>query len=186
MQDDRIVAMYWQRDETAIRETEKKYGHYLLKIAQNILSDTEDSKESVNDTYMKAWNSIPPHKPCALLSYLGKITRQTSIDILRKKGRIKRHASEYAVSLSELDDCIPGGSTTEQDVDMHLLADAINSYLGKISKDARTTFVQRYYYLDSIKETAACHGMSEAKVKSLLYRTRQGLKTYLEQEGFDV
>ena len=94
MQDDRIVAMYWQRDEAAIRETEEKYGSYLLKIAYNILFDLEDSKESVNDTYMKAWDSIPPHKPCILSSYLGKITRQLSIDIFRTRNRIKRRASE--------------------------------------------------------------------------------------------
>ncbi len=184
MQDDRIVAMYWQRNESAIRETEKKYGRYLLKIAQNILCDLEDSKESVNDTYMRAWNSIPPHKPCVLSSYLGKITRQLSIDILRTKSRVKRQASEYAVSLSELEDCIPNGNTTEQNVDLHLLADAINKYLGTLSKDARTTFMGRYYYMDSIKEVAAYHNMSESKVKSMLYRTRQGLKAHLEQEGF--
>lgn len=115
MQDDRIVAMYWQRDEAAIRETEEKYGSYLLKIAYNILFDLEDSKESVNDTYMKAWNSIPPYKPCILSSYLGKITRQLSIDVLRTRNRIKRRASEYAVSLSELEDCISSGDVTEQE-----------------------------------------------------------------------
>ena len=186
MQDDRIVAMYWQRDEAAIRETEKKYGHYLLKIAQNILFDLEDSKESVNDTYMKAWNSMPPHKPGILSSYLGKITRQLSIDIFRRRNRIKRQASEYAISLSELEECVPSSSTTEQNVELHLLADAINSYLGTLSKNARTTFVGRYYYMDSIREIATYHGMSESKVKSMLYRTRKGLKNHLQQEGFEL
>lgn len=184
MQDDKIVAMYWQRDETAIRETEKKYGRYLLKIANNILFDVEDSKESVNDTYLKAWNSMPPHKPAVLSSYLGKITRQLSIDLFRTKHRTKRQASQYAISLSELEECICGNSTTEQDVDIHLLADAINTYLGTLSKEARTTFTGRYYYMDSIKEIAAYHGISESKTKSILYRTRQGLKAYLQQEGF--
>ncbi|MCI8564484.1 MAG: RNA polymerase sigma factor [Lachnospiraceae bacterium] len=186
MQDERIVAMYWQRDEAAIRETEKKYGSYLLKIAYNVLFDLEDSKESVNDTYMKAWNSIPPYKPCILSSYLGKITRQLSIDVLRTRNRIKRRASEYAVSLSELEDCISSGDVTEQEVNLHLLADAINSYLGTLSKDARTTFVGRYYYMDSIKEVASYHKMSVPKVKSMLYRTRIGLKGYLKKEGFDT
>lgn len=185
MQDDRIVAMYWQRDEAAIRETEKKYAGYLLKIAYNILFDLEDSKESVNDTYMKAWNSMPPHRPGVLSSYLGKITRQLSIDIFRTRNRVKRQASEYAVSLSELEECISGG-TTEQEVELHLLADAINAYLGTISKEARTTFVGRYYYMDSIKEIAAYHDISESKVKSMLYRTRQGLKIYLKGEGFEI
>lgn len=185
MQDDKIVAMYWQRDETAIRETEEKYGHYLLKIAYNILFDWEDSKESVNDTYMRAWNSMPPHKPCVLSSYLGKITRQLSIDIFGTRSRTKRQASEYAISLSELEECISSGNTTEQDIELRLLADAMNAYLGTLPKDARTTFVGRYYYMDSIKEIAAYHGMSSSKVKSMLYRTRQGLKKYLKQEGFE-
>ena len=184
MQDDKIVALYWQRDEAAIRETEKKYGHYLLKIAHNILFDWEDSKESVNDTYLKAWNSIPPHRPAVLPSYLGKITRELSIDLFRTKRRVKRQPSEYVLSLSELGECISGSNTTEQGVDVHLLADAIGTYLRTISKEARTTFVERYYYMDSIKEIAAWHRISESKTKSMLYRTRQGLKEYLTQEGF--
>lgn len=100
MQDEMIVALYWKRDEKAISETERKYGRYLSKIAYNILSDWEDSKETVNDTYLKAWNSIPTHKPGALSTYLGKITRQLSIDAFRTRNRDKRKHSEYAVSLS--------------------------------------------------------------------------------------
>lgn len=186
MQDDRIVALYWQRDESAIQETERKYGHYLLKIAYNVLADSEDSRESVNDTYLKAWNSMPPHKPGKLSTYLGKITRQVSIDIFRKKNRGKRKASEYAVSLSELEECIPDNSTTEKTIDMHLLSETINTYLYSLSGEARNVFVGRYYYMDSIKVVAGYCGMSESKVKSMLYRTRQGLKAYLEQEGFVV
>lgn len=184
MQDDKIVALYWQREEAAIRETEKKYGRYLLKIAYNILYDWEDSKESVNDTYLKAWDSIPPHKPAALSTYLGKITREASIDLFRARKRAKRQPSEYVLSLSELGECVPGGNTTEQDVDMHLLAEAINNYLRTLSREARTVFTGRYYYMDSIKEIAAWQGISESKVKSMLYRTRQGLRDYLAQEGF--
>lgn len=184
MQDDLIVSLYWQRDETALKETEEKYGHYLFKIAYNILSDFEDSKESVNDTYLKAWNSIPPHKPNILATYLGKITRQLSIDIVRKKTSQKRQAAEYAISLSELEECVPSPSTTEQKVDLNLLAQAINSYLKTLSYEARITFVGRYYFMDSIREIADYGKMSQAKVKSLLHRTRKGLKRYLEQEGF--
>lgn len=182
MQDDQIVALYWQRDEDAIRETEQKYGRYLTKIAYNILSDFEDSKESVNDTYLKAWNSMPPHKPCVLATYLGKITRQLSIDIFRTRNRVKRRTSEYAVSLSELENCISDHSTPEDNVDLHLLAKAISNYLYTLSTEARVLFVGRYYYLDSLKEAAAYSGMSESKAKSMLYRTRLGLKKYLEQE----
>lgn len=184
MQDDKIVALYWQRDENAIRETEQKYGRYLSKIAHNILSDVEDSREAVNDTYLKAWNSMPPHRPEVLATYLGKITRQQSIDIFRHRNREKRRATEYALSLSELEDCVCGGNTTEQDVDLRLLAEEINAYLHTLTPQARNTFVGRYFYMDSLREVAAYYGMSESAVKSMLFRTRQGLKKYLVQEGF--
>ena len=129
MQDEMIVALYWKRDESAISETERKYGRYLSKIAYNILSDWEDSKETVNDTYLKAWSSMPTHKPSVLSTYLGKITRQLSIDAFRTRNRDKRKHSEYAVSLSELEDCISGSETTEQSIELKLLAEAINTYL---------------------------------------------------------
>lgn len=186
MQDEKIVELYWKRDEAAIEETGKKYEHYLSKIAYNILADLEDSKECVNDTYLKAWNSMPPHKPEVLKTYLGKLTRQRSIDMFRSRNRVKRQGSEYAVSLSELGECVSGGDETEQSVDMHLLAEAIRKFLCSLSPEARNTFIGRYYYMDSMKEVAAYYGMSESKVKSLLHRTRLRLKTYLEQEGFDL
>lgn len=186
MQDDRIVTLYWQRDEAAIRETEQKYGRYLSKIAYNILADREDSRESVNDTYLKAWQSMPPHQPTVLATYLGKITRQVSIDRFRSRNREKRRPSEYAVSLCELEECVSGGNATEQEVDGRLLAAAISAYLYTLPPETRHVFVGRYYYMDAIREIAAYHGMSEAKVKSLLYRTRMGLRSYLEQEGFAI
>ena len=186
MQDEIIVALYWKRNESAISETERKYGRYLSKIAHNILSDWEDSKETVNDTYLKAWNSMPPHKPNVLSTYLGKITRQLSIDAFRTRNREKRKPSEYAVSLSELEDCVSGEETTEQSVDLKLLAEAINTYLYTLPTETRNVFVGRYYFADSIKEVADYYGISEPKVKSMLYRTRQGLKDYLEKEGFEL
>lgn len=186
MQDEQIVDLYWERNELAIHETERKYGRYLTKIAYNILADLEDSKESVNDTYLSAWNSMPPHKPGILSTYLAKITRRLSIDIYRKKNRKKRQASEYALSLEELADCVSAGNTTEQAMNVQLLAEAINEYLYGISPEARNTFIGRYYFMDSLKEVARYCGMSEAKAKTLLYRTRCGLKLYLEKEGLDL
>ena len=186
MRDDLIVELYWSRDETAILETEQRYGRYLFKIACNILCDIEDSRESVNDTYLKAWGSMPPHRPGVLATYLGKITRQLSIDIFRTKNRQKRRASEYALSLSELEECVSGGNATEREVDLHLLAEAISAYLYTLSPEARNTFVGRYYYMDALKEVAAYYGMSEPKLKSMLHRTRLGLKKHLEREGFDL
>ena len=186
MQDEHIVALYWARNEAAIEETKTKYEHYLLKIAHNILLDTEDSKESVNDTYLAAWNSMPPHKPSILSTYLGKLTRRISIDVFRKKNRQKRKASEYALSLSELEDCLEGGGTPEEEMEVKLLADAISAFLRTLPKDARNLFIGRYYYLDSLKDVAAYCRMSESRAKSLLFRTRCNLKVYLEKEGFEL
>ena len=186
MEDSKIVSLYWDRDERAIRETEKKYDRYLTKIACNILNNMEDSRESVNDTYLAAWDSMPPHKPSVLSAYLAKLTRRISIDCFRYRTRDKRMASEYAVSLSELGDCVSGGNTTEEIINVKLLADSIGIYLRLQSEEARTAFIGRYYFLDPIKEVAAYCGMSESKCKSLLYRTRLGLREYLEKEGFCV
>ncbi len=184
MEDAQIVCLYWDRDETAIRETETKYDRYLTKIAYNILYDMEDSRESVNDTYLAAWNSMPPHKPSVLSAYLAKLTRRISIDCFRCRTRDKRLPSEYAVSLTELEDCLSGGDTTEEAVNVKLLADAIGIYLRLLPENARTAFIGRYYFLDPLKEVAAYCGMSESKAKSLLYRTRLGLKEYLKKEGY--
>lgn len=184
MEDAQIVSLYWDRDESAIRETETKYGRYLTKIACNILNDVEDSRESVNDTYLAAWDSIPPHRPGILSAYLAKLTRRISIDRFRYRTRDKRMGAEYALSLEELGDCVCGGDTTQEAVNEKLLADAIGIYLRLLPEDARTAFVGRYYFLDPLKEVAAYCGMSESKAKSLLYRTRVGLKEYLQKEGY--
>ena len=184
MEDAQIVSLYWDRSEDAIRETEAKYDRYLTKIAYNSLANAEDSRESVNDTYLAAWNSMPPHRPSVLSAYLAKLTRRISIDCFRYRTREKRMGSEYALSLSELGDCVSGGDTTQEIVNVKLLADSIGVYLRLQSQEARTVFLARSYFLDPVKEIAACCGMSESKVKSLLYRTRLGLKEYLEKEGF--
>ena len=186
MRDDEIVTLYWKRDERAIKETKNEYGRYLFKIANNILADFEDSRESVNDTYLAAWNSIPPQRPSVLSTYLGKLTRRISIDLFRKKNREKRRASEYALSLNELEECIPGGSMPEDEVEVKLLAKSINDFLRMQPEEARNLFVGRYYFLDSLKDVARYCGMSESKAKSILFRTRCSLKTHLEQEGFMV
>ena len=186
MEDAQIVSLYWQREETAIRETEIKYDRYLTKIAYNILADREDSRESVNDTYLAAWNSIPPHRPGVLSTYLGKMTRRISIDRFRYRTREKRKNSEYEISLSELGDCVSGGNTTEEAVNVKLLADAIGIWLRLQPENNRNAFICRYYYLDSVKEVAVSCGITESKCKTVLFRMRQSLKEYLEKEGFAV
>lgn len=184
MEDAKIVALYWERDESAIAQTDRKYGRYLKKIAYNILSDPEDSMESVNDTYLGAWNSMPPHKPQVLSTYLSKLTRRISIDMLRRKCSLKRGAGEYVASLSELRENITDSNTTEQAVDVKMLAEAIEAFLRGLTPDQRNTFIGRYYYMDPVKEVARYCGMTEAKVKSLLFRTRCALREYLQKEGF--
>jgi RNA polymerase sigma-70 factor (ECF subfamily) len=186
MTDERIVELYWDRDESAVAETQSKYGRYLTKIAYNILTDMEDSLEAVNDTYMSAWKAIPPHRPSVLSAFLAKITRRTSIDIVRKKSRDKRIPSEYLFSLSELEECISDRKAVEQRIEAEELGKAINDYLKMISPEARNLFIGRYFYLDSLKDVARYCGMSESKAKSMLYRTRCGLKTYLEKEGYYI
>lgn len=186
MTDEKIVQLYWDRDTTALAETQSKYNRYLIKIAYNILTDMEDSLECVNDTYLYTWKSIPPHRPSVLSTYLAKITRRVAIDCLRKKSREKRIPSEYLFSLSELEECISSHSKVEQDFDAEELAKAMNEYLRTISPEARRLFVGRYFFVDSLKDVARYCDMSESKAKSMLYRTRCGLKKYLEQEGYYI
>lgn len=186
MEDEAIVSLYWQRNESAIRETERKYDRYLTKIAMNILADREDSRESVNDTYLAAWNSMPPHRPGVLSTYLGKITRRISIDRFRYRNREKRRQSEYEISVSELGDCVSGGNTTEEAVNVKLLADAIGIWLRLQPEENRNLFLCRYYFLDSLQEVAKHCGITESKCKTVLFRMRKSLKEYLEKEGFVV
>ena len=186
MKDQEIVGLYWDRNEDAIHQTQMKYGAYLSKVAYNILADFEDSKECVNDTYLAAWNSMPANRPSILSTYLGKITRQIAIDMFRKKNRLKRYASQYAISLEELGDSFTDGATPEQELDAKMLDAAINRFICALPKLTQRAFVGRYVFFDSIKDIAGYCGMKESKLKSLLYRTRQQLKLYLKKEGFDV
>jgi len=186
MKDQDIVDLYWDRNEDAICQTQMKYGSYLSKVAYNILADFEDSKECVNDTYLAAWKSMPSNRPNNLATYLGKITRQISIDVFRRKHREKRYASEYAVSLDELGDTFSDEATPEQEMDAKLLDEAINRFVAALPEMTQRAFVGRYYFFDSLKDIAAYCGMTESKVKILLFRTRQKLKSNLKMEGFDV
>ena len=181
MEDKAIVALYWQRDQEAIRVTQGKYGAYLSKIAWQILSDREDGEECVNDTYLKAWNSMPVQRPAVLSTYLGKILRR-----FRHGQRQKRRASEYALSLEELSECLSGGDGTQEAVDLRLLGEAIDAYLRTLPPTARRAFVARYYYMDPIRTVAADQGLGLSQAKSLLHRTRLELREHLRREGFSV
>ncbi len=185
MEDIEIVELFWKRDESALAETDRKYRGYLMKIATNVLNNSEDGQETVNDTYLKAWNAMPPHKPSLLSTFLGKITRQLSIDKLRTKNREKRGGSEYQLSLDELCDCA-GREDLAEDYELKRLAKAISDYLRGIPKEKSALFVWRYYFCEPMKDICQRLGESESSVKSRLYRIRQGLKQHLESEGFEI
>jgi len=186
MQDEAIVELYWQRDESAIQATEEKYGHYLLKIAGGFLADPLDREESVSDTYLAAWDSIPPQRPAVLSTYLGKLARRISIDRLRRNTRQKRGGTQYELSLSELAGCMAGGTSPEDAVETKRLAEALNRFLRQLPEQQRHLFIGRYYFMDSLKEAARYCGMSESKAKSLLFRIRCRLRERLMEEGFVI
>lgn len=184
MEDRLIVELYWQRDQEAIRVTAEKYERYLSQIAWQVLSDRADSEECVNDTYLRAWNSMPKQRPAVLRTYLGKIVRGLAIDLFRRKHRQKRLASEYTLSLEELSECLTGGDSTQEAVDLRLLGEAIGAYLRTRSPTARRAFVARYYHMDPIRTVADDQGLGLSQTKSLLHRTRLGLREHLRKEGF--
>ena len=186
MQDEQIVELYWQRDETAIPVTQEKYGAYLMKIAVNILTNREDSEESVNDTYLAAWNSMPPQKPCVLSAYLGKLTRRISISRWRKRNSRKRWGDTFALSLSELEEVT--GRTEEPDevLEAARLGEVLDRFLRTLPSVERNAFIGRYYYMDPLKEVARYCGLRESTAKSMLFRVRQKLRETLAKEGFFV
>ena len=184
MQDEKIIELYFERDERAIEETAAKYENYLFKIAMNVLSEPEDSRECVNDSYFAAWESIPPARPERLSSYLGKITRRISIGRYRYKHRDKRKESEYAVSLDELGECISPSGSPEATVEINLLSDSISRFLHTQPKDRQMLFIMRYYFLDSLSDAAEHCGISENKAKKILFGMRSNLRDHLIKEGF--
>ena len=186
MDDNLIVGLFFERDERAIREAENKYSAYLRKIAYNILGSDEDVAECVNDTYLAAWNSIPPHKPTNLLTYLSKLARRCAVDVYRTRTRQKRRGSEYSASLSELSEVLQGGERPDDALNAKLLTKSIEDFLKGVPDESRRVFIARYYFLDSIADISKCFGISAGKVKTLLHRTRLKLKEHLESDGFTV
>lgn len=183
MEDERIIDLYWAREESAIAETNTKYGNYCRSIAQHILNNSEDSEECVNDTWLRAWDSMPPTRPDFLSAFLGKITRNLSISRYRMNHARKRGSGETDLLLLELEECIPASKTVEEEIEGKETAEAINRFLYGIDEESRNMFVRRYFYVDSVKEIAERFDASESKVKSQLFRTRNRLKDYLEKEG---
>lgn len=182
MEDEAIVALYFARSEQAIQETERKFGGYCYSIAKNILTDREDAEECVSDTYLAAWNTIPPKHPRLLGAFLGRITRYISIDRWRKRTSLKRGGGEMVLALEELEDCASPDSV-ETAVERKQAAQAMNEFLGSLPEAEREVLLCRYWYLDSIEQISHATGYTPSKVKSMLYRTRSKLKQHMEQGG---
>ena len=185
MEDKQIVELYFARSETAIAETDKKYGRYFYSIAYNILRSNEDAEECVNDTYVKAWDIMPPQKPNRLMAFLGRITRNISLNRYDHELAAKRHAESEAI-FSEVAEFIPAPDSESHISEEIALRDAINGFLASLSERTRTVFVQRYWYMCSVKEISQSVGITETNVKVILHRTRADFKAYLEKEGITV
>ena len=186
MEDSRIINLYWERSESAIAETSNKYGRYCYFISHNILRNNEDAEECVSDTYLRAWNAMPPHRPDRLSAFLGKITRNLSLNKYKKYNTEKRGFGEIPLALSELNDSIPSSSNLEQATDDKSLVEALDDFLRKQPRKKRIVFLQRYWYLMPIRDLAELHGTSESQIKSLLFRMRSELKTHLKKEGITL
>lgn len=188
MDDAEIIRLYNQRQEQAIQETEKKYSSYLYTISNNILNCHEDVSECLSDTYLRAWNTIPPNCPPKLGYYLGRIIRGLSIDRWRAAHSEKRLASEYSVSIQELGECFPSPSSPSPSDEAELceLVASLNAFLGELDKPSRSVFIRRYYFSDRIRDISRMTGYSESKVKSMLHRMRQSLRERLIKEGITI
>lgn len=186
MDDSRIVNLYLERCEDAIDLTAEKYGSRIRAFAFGIVKDEQTVEECENDTYLKAWNSIPPNEPRNYLyAFLLRIARNISLNYCRNRSRLKRSAHISELS-SEMEQCIPSPDDTESYVDEQALRKAINDFICSLSKQKRIIFVRRYWYMDSIESISRHFGMTQSNAKTTLFRIRSQFRTYLEKEGFDI
>ena len=186
MEDAKIVQLYWNRDEQAISATADKYGNYCTFIAGNILGNNEDAEECVNDTYLHAWNSMPPHRPNILSAFLGKITRNLSINRYKHNTADKRGGGELPMVLDEISELVSGKDDIENEIEYKELLDAINTFLGTLSVKKRCIFVRRYWYFDNVSYIASRFGVTENNVSVTLNQIRHKLHNYLLERGFEL
>lgn len=186
MDDGQIVQFYWDRDERAIPATADKYGNYCTSIAKNILGNPEDAEECVNDTYMRAWNSMPPHRPNVLSAFLGKITRNVSLNRYKQNTADKRGGGEVPAVLEEIAELVSDTDSVEQEVDRRELVKAIDAFWDRLPTEKRSLFLCRYWYFDSVSNLASRFGMTENHVSVTLNRLRLKLHNYLQERGFDL
>ncbi|MCL2187233.1 MAG: sigma-70 family RNA polymerase sigma factor [Defluviitaleaceae bacterium] len=183
MDDEKIIDLYFAREESAIAATAQKYGAYCRAVAQGVLKNREDALECVNDTYLRAWEAIPPKRPTMLRIFLGKITRNLSLDKHRWLTAAKRGGDTVTTLYGELNECIPGGTTVEEEAEAGQITAAIDASLRKMGQEMRLVFMRRYWHADSLENIAERYSMSLGKVKSMLFRARKKLKSDLEGEG---
>ncbi|MBO4460582.1 MAG: sigma-70 family RNA polymerase sigma factor [Clostridiales bacterium] len=186
MTDVDIISLYWDRNEDAILETSRKYGNYCYTIAYNILYNNEDSEECVNDTYNKAWNTMPPQRPSLLSAFLGKITRNISLNRYKENNAQKRSGNRFAVVLDELAELASQDPGPEENVIEGELTKAVNSFLASLPKDKRVMFVRRYFYADDIGAIAKRMNVPENNVSVALRRIRIKMQEYLTERGFEL
>ncbi|MBE6676568.1 MAG: sigma-70 family RNA polymerase sigma factor [Clostridia bacterium] len=184
LEDHRIIDLYWQREERAITETDRKYGRYLYTIAYNILHNDPDSEECLNDTYFGTWNAIPPAKPTFFQVFLSKIMRNTAVVRYKKNHAKSRVPSEMTVSLDELDGCIPYEPSVADDYEVYRLSRLLSDYLRKMPEKRAFIFVCRYYCADRIMDIASMLHVSESTVYRELDEIKKGLREILIKEGF--
>lgn len=183
MQDDQIIDLYWSRDEQAITESQRSYGSYCHSIAFHILYDRDDADECVNDTWLRAWNAMPPSRPSRLALFLGTITRNLSLDRWKGKRAMKRGSGEMMLALDELAECVPDKNSTEDAVETAELERLLNEFLHTLPERDCNVFLRRYWYVEEYNDIAKRYDMKLNTVKTSLFRTRRRLKTLLEKEG---
>lgn len=184
MEDLQIVDLYWARNENALQQTKIKYGRMLTGISLSLLQSNEDAEECVNDTYLAAWNSMPTERPTYLGAFLSKIVRRLSISKHRARGAQKRGGVDLLIG--ELTSCIPDRRSVETDVENRALTDALNRFLRSLDEQKRYVFIRRYFYSDSVGDIAKSCRISDGKVKTVLFRTRNALREFLEKEGVAI
>lgn len=185
MEDERIIDLYFERNENAISETASKYGSMIRSISYNILKNKSDSDECENDTYLVTWNKIPPTKPQYLSAFLGRIARNVSFDKYAYNKAAKRN-TEFDIALSEIENCIISKISIDDEENQKILAGIISDFLRSTSYVKRVIFIRRYWYCDTIIQIADKYGYSESKVKSMLMRTRNDLRKYLKRQGVEI
>ncbi len=186
MEDEKIIELYFERSEDAIRETDRKYGVKCRSTAYNILQDREDSEECTNDTYLRLWNVIPPQRPSPLLTYIMRIVRNLALDRVRRAKASKRADDNYRAVYDEIKDMIPAPDSVTKTVEGRELSALIDRFLAEQSREKRAVFLMRYWNFCSVSEIAQRLGIGESKVMVTLMRTRNKLKEFLEKEGVDI